>query len=353
MAFDGVLDYVRNNGKKPRYRGNRLIFLAPDHGSLARLRDCVRVVLAWASIVEDAAERRLVLDTLQEDKAKKELQSAEDVLPRVTRECYKWLLCPSQGSATEAKPSVEAFPLNTSGSGLGSEIQRVCIENELVIAAWSPIHLRTKLKELYWKTDKPAVGAMAFWEDSTRYLYLSRLRDRDVLAQAVIKGAASRDFFGTAYGQHEGRYDGFKLGDANVQLDDTLLLVEPVAAQQYEAARKASTPPPGPGAQGTGSAGSKPPPRKTPSPFPGVTTTAAPKARTFHVTAEVNAATAKMRLVQIAEEVISVLASDPQASVRITVEIDAEFPSGVADYVKRAVSENVTSLGGFKNPSWE
>jgi predicted AAA+ superfamily ATPase len=134
MAFDGVLDYVRNNGKRPRYRGNRLIFLAPDHGSLARLRDCVRVALAWASIVDDAADRRLVLDTLQEDKAKKELQSAEDVLPRVTRECYKWLLCPSQNSATETKPSVEAFALNTSGAGLGSEIHRVCVENELVIA---------------------------------------------------------------------------------------------------------------------------------------------------------------------------------------------------------------------------
>ena len=39
LAFEAVLDYVRNNGTKPRYRGNRLIFLAPDHGALARLRD--------------------------------------------------------------------------------------------------------------------------------------------------------------------------------------------------------------------------------------------------------------------------------------------------------------------------
>ena len=31
QAFDAVLDYVRNNGTKPRYRGNRLVFLAPDH----------------------------------------------------------------------------------------------------------------------------------------------------------------------------------------------------------------------------------------------------------------------------------------------------------------------------------
>lgn len=29
IAFDSALDYVRNHGTKPRYRGNRLLFLAP------------------------------------------------------------------------------------------------------------------------------------------------------------------------------------------------------------------------------------------------------------------------------------------------------------------------------------
>jgi hypothetical protein len=39
---------------------------------------------------------------------------------------------------------------------------------------------------------------MAFWEDTQRFLSLPRLKNREVLAQAVIKGAGSRDFFGTA-----------------------------------------------------------------------------------------------------------------------------------------------------------
>jgi uncharacterized protein len=96
VAFESVLDCVRNHGTKPRYRGNRLIFVAPDHGALARLRDCICVALAWNSIVEDVLAMRLVLDNLQAEQAKKELKGAEDVLPRVARECYKWLLCPSQ-----------------------------------------------------------------------------------------------------------------------------------------------------------------------------------------------------------------------------------------------------------------
>jgi hypothetical protein len=67
---------------------------------------------------------------------------------------------------------------------------------------------------------------------------------------------------------------------------------------------------------------------------------------------EVNPATAKMRLVQLAEEIINNLASDPQAELKITVEINADFPNGAADQIKRAVSENAKSLG-FKTSTWE
>ncbi len=357
LSFDAVLDCVRNNGPKPRYRGNRLIFLAADHGSLVRLRDCIRTALAWGSIVEDVAQGRLNIDQIQKKQAEKELQAASDVLPRVARECYKWLLCPVQHSPTDPKPEVEAFPLNTSGSALGNEMERVCVDNELVISTWSPIHLRTKLKELYWKADKPAAGAMAFWEDTLRYLYLPRLKTRDVLAHAITKGAGTRDFFGTAYAQTGDTFEGFKFGDSNIQLDDTLLLIEPETAKQYEAKTK-STPPPSLGGgtkpvPGTPTPGGQIPGATTPGgtpPSPGLPPT--PKAHSFHGTAEVNAAAAKVRLTELADEIISLLVSDPNATVKVTVEIDAEFPNGAPDQIKRAVSENANSLG-LKNKTWE
>jgi predicted AAA+ superfamily ATPase len=371
-AFDALLDYVRSNGLKPRYRGNRLIFLAPDHGALVRLRDAIRVALAWGSIVEDVKDGRLNIDQLQRRQAEKEQQTAENVLPQVARDCYKWLLCPAQHTPTDPKPVVEAFVLNTGGAALGSELEHVCVENELVITAWSPIHLRAKLQELYWKADKPAVGALAFWEDTLRYLYLPRLKSRSVLEQAIVKGAASRDFFGTAYGQYDGTFDGFKLDDSNVQLDDTLLLIEPHTAQQYQAAQlaaqqaaqaaqaaatQAAAADVG-SADGAGITYPLPSSQRLPSleTRGSATTTPAPagasKAHVFIGTAEINATAAKMRLVQIADEIINLLASDPQASVHISLEINADFPSGVSDHIKRAVSENAASLG-FKNKTWE
>lgn len=354
LAFDGALDYVRNNGTKPRYRGNRLLFVAPDHGALTRLHDCIRVALAWDSIVEDVAANRLVMDNLQAAQAEKELKGAQDVLPRVARECYKWLLCPSQDNPT-GKPNVETFPLNTGGATLGPEIERVCLDNELVIAIWSPIHLRTKLKELYWKADKPAAKAADFWEDTLRYLYLPRLKGRGVLAQAIFKGAGTRDFFATAYGEHEGQYDGFKLGDDNVQFDDTLLLIEPEAAKAYESAHPPVTRPgptllgpipPGTTAPGTEPTRATPPGSNTPGPLP------TPKPRAFHGNIAINASTAKMRMVQVAEEIIAVLAADPNAEVKVAVEIQVSFPSGASDQTKRAVTENARTLN-FRNADWE
>lgn len=360
MAFEAVLGAVRNNGNRPRYRGNRLIFLAPDQGAVGRLRDAIRVALAWGSIVDDVKEERLIIDQLQKKQAEKELQTAENVLPRAARECYKWLLCPGQQTPTSPTIEVEAFLLNTSGSGLGSEIERVCVENELVIGAWSPTHLRTHLKDLYWKPERPAIRAMVFWEDTLRYLYLPRLKNREVLAQAIAKGASSRDFFAIAYGEYEGRFDGFTFGSGNAQLDDTLLLIEPGTAKDYEEAHRPSEPaepvdvpgkhtiqepgPTAPTSPGSTTPGTSPP--VTPVPPP------APKAKSFHGMAEIPTATAKVRLLQVAEEIIAVLATDPNAMVKVRVEIDADFPNGALDQVKRAVSENARTLG-LKNAEWE
>ena len=350
QATRAVLDYIRNNGPRPRHRGNRLIFLAPDMASLGRLRDAACVTLAWGSIVEDVKEGRLNIDLLQKKQAEKELQTAEEVLPRAVRECYRWLLCPMQESATEPKPTVEAFPLNTTAGGVGSEIERVCTENELIITTWSPIHLRERLKEFYWKDGNSAAGAMTFWEDSLRYLYLPRFKNRDVLAQAIRSGATSGDFFGTAYGLSGDKYDGFKIADPSVQFDDTLLLIEPGAARAYEEAHRPpppGPPPPGPVPPGPGVT----PPGPTPP--TGVTPPLPPtKPRSFHGTAEINAATAKVSMVQLAEEIIGVLTADPNASVKVTVEIAAEFPQGASDQTKRAVSENARSLG-IKAADWE
>lgn len=362
-AFTEVENYVRSHGDKPRYRGNRLIFVAPDWATLTRVNDCIRTALAWGSIVEDVKEQRLNIDRLQENQAMKELETAEKVLPKVVRECYRWLLCAVKHLPTDPKTTIEAFPINTSGSTFGIEVEKVCDENELVISTWSPIHLRAKLTELYWKDDKPAVAAKTFWEDTQKYLYLPRLKNRKVLEQAISKGAGTKDFFATALGQNGGKFEGFKFGDDNVQLDDTLLLIEPVAAAAYESSIKPPPPPPIvkpdviepiPGGTttvnevspvpGGGNGGTKPPD------VPVVVPPTKPK--TYYGSIAITPSGAKMQMVSVADEIISLLASDPNVVLKVTVEINADFSQGASDQIKRATSENAKALG-FQSSEWE
>jgi predicted AAA+ superfamily ATPase len=366
LAFDAVKETLRQHGTQPRYRQNRLLFLAGDHDTLSRLREAVRGVLAWKSILDDVELSRLNIDRVQEKQARQEFKSAEDALPRVARECYKWLLCPGASNPGSKEPEIEVFSLNSASNGLTPEIERVCTENELVISTWSPVHLRGELQKYYWKPERSAVGALAVWEDTCRYLYMPRLKKSHVFEKAVQVGAATEDFFGTALGQGEDKFEGFKLGGAHVQLDDTLLLIEPGAAKVYREANRPKPTEPMPG----GDSGSAVPPKpstdgamsgeqtepKTGGPVSGTaSTTPDPveaKPKQFIGTVEVSAAMARARLLEIEEEVIRLLSADPRATISVRVEISAEFPDGAADGLRRAVSENATALK-FRLATWE
>jgi predicted AAA+ superfamily ATPase len=91
-----VGEYLKYHGNQPRHRCNRLVFVAADGGVLERLRDGVRTALAWESIVDDIDGGRLNIDVAQRTQAEKLSQTASGGLAGLTRECFKWLLCPVQ-----------------------------------------------------------------------------------------------------------------------------------------------------------------------------------------------------------------------------------------------------------------
>ena len=359
VAERAVLEYVKQNGNKPRHRGNRLLFIAPDLSVTSRMKDAARTQLAWESIVEDVRTGRLVIDTVQKNQADQELQTATQVVLRVVRECYKWLLCPAQAEPTSTKIEVESYSLNVSGNAAANEVERVCLENELVIKVWSPIHLREKLRQIYWRNDTVAIPAKTFWEDTLRYIYLPRLRNQDVLNQAIRAGASSRDFFGLAESQFGGKFEGFKFGEQILQVPDSLLIIETATAKQYQDeldhANRSQTG--GETGGGSSTARGKIAPGTTSGNSgggqisPGMKVSgSAPKL--FFGAAVLNATAAKMQMISIADEVIAHLARDPQARVSIRVEINAEFPEGVKEDVKRVVSVNAESLR-FVQTEWE
>jgi hypothetical protein len=128
------------------------------------------------------------------------------------------------------------------------------------------------------------------------------------------------------------------------------------AAAAYAASlEKAAAPTPPTTGDGAGKVcedGLRPVPVPKPVPRPEIQPVHQAKAKHFHGSVSIPAATAKTKLLQVADEIIALLNADPAANVSVTLEITAEFEHGVPDHIKRAASENASSLG-FKAKEWE
>jgi hypothetical protein len=226
-AEQAALELLQKRGDQPRQKQNRLLFLAPDFDSIERLRDQARSYLAWSSIVSDAEEMRLNLDMLQVRQAKKTLEEADEVLTRVARDTYRWLVSPTQEVRRGTlNPTVvwEAIQVSPTAPNLVKEIEQKLVENEWMIAQWSPIHLARVLNDWYFRGEAKEVSALKVWQDCCHYLYLPRLQTDRVFRQALIDAVPSEDFFGYAAAKEGERYLGFLFGKAgNPTLDEDAL----------------------------------------------------------------------------------------------------------------------------------
>jgi uncharacterized protein len=355
LALDRAREILKQRGDVPRQKQNRLIFLAADFDHVARLRDQVRSMLAWQSIVNDGQEGKLNLDSIQSRQAIKGLEDAQDGLRRMVRETFRWLLAPVQ----EARPGKglsevqwEPFVLNPGAANLSQEIERVLKDNELLISEWAPIHLARMLQDWFWKEGQPEVGALEVWQKTCQYLYLPRLRDDQVFQRALTAGVEGRDFYAIAQGKVQDRYQGFVFGQAtSVVMDASLLLIAPAAALLHEQSLRplmATEPKPTPqpesvprksGTLATGS-GAEPVSGGAIGGF----AAPVPAKRRFYGSVELDSTLAKKQFADIVDEVVQQFSARVGVRVRISVDIEAESPSGFEDGVQRAVSENCRVL---------
>lgn len=362
LAIERATEILKTRGDQPRFKQNRLIFLAADYDSVSRLKDQVRSTLAWQSIVGDIKEMKLNLDQFQSRQASKSLEDANEALRRMIRETYKWMVAPMQ----EARPGKglseiqwEHFQVNPGAQNLSQEIERVLKENELLITEWAPIHLATVLKNWFWKDDIKDTSALNVWQQSCQQLYLPRLKDDTVFQQTMGSGAESRDFFGFAQGKEDGRYVGFTFGKrTSLFLDSSLLLIEPVTAAGYaetqRAAEEAARPKPTEPAPGTTGSGA-PPPRVEDSAKPtyaGGGAAPQPVKKQFYGSIELDAIQAKKQFADLVDEVVLQFTSRPGVKVKIAIEIQADSAMGFDDGLQRAVKENCNVLR-FKNAEFE
>jgi predicted AAA+ superfamily ATPase len=344
VAAKGILE---SRGNTPRLYRNTLVFLAADKTRLQDLDEAARKYLAWESILDE--KETLNLDPQQEKQAESQKAAADSAVTARIPETYYWLLVPVQTSP-QAVIEWSAHKL-TGTDALAVRVSKKLRNDELLLTAFAGTRLRMELDRVpLWRGNHVAVKQLA--EDFGRYLYLPRLKDSTVLVGAVHDGTGlltwQQDSFAYAdsFDETADRYRGLRAGQRIALADaDTagLLVKGDIARAQIDAVSAQSAASAGPEGRTTGGG-------QSPQTLPGRSgAEATPKPvavqpKRFHGTVTLDAARVGRDAGRVAEEVIAHLAGLVGANVNVTLEIEAEIPSGAPDNVVRTVTENSRTL---------
>ena len=345
-AFTTAAKILKERGDIPRTYRNMLIFVASDTGEWDSLERETRRYLAWDSIVEEVDA--LNLDTNQRREATQGRKQSDDTVTVRLNDAYSWLLIPTQEGTAPIVWDEIRIP-GADDNPVAKAVAKVRNDQQL-ITKWSPVLLKMELDKWLWK-DEDHISLKHVWECLATYLYLSRLRDSDVLLDAVREGIKTQVFGYANSVDDTGQYNGLQFGsiDGSIYLDDESILVKPdVAAKQLEAAAAARpdsvpqqpthpTPQVGHPGQSYGTSG-------------GQTTsigTAPPQAtapKRFYGTVNLDPIRAGRDVQRVIEEVVQHLTGLPGANVKITMDIEANVSDGVPEDVVRTVTENCRTL---------
>ena len=212
-----------------------------------------------------------------------------------------------------------------------------------------------KLEDYVWK-NSDSISLKQLWEYLTQYIYLPRLKNSEVLLQAVKDGVnlvTWEEHFAYAEGwdEKDRRYLGLVAQELiNPSISSQNLLVKPsVARKQIDAdtAKETGKVPPIDGIDETitpnaDDRGNEKDPVSPPKPV----------YKRFYGSVAIDPLRINRDAGAIADEIIQHLSKLSGATVEITLEIQANIPDGVSDDVMRTVTENSRTLK-FKNYNFE
>ena len=347
-ALVAAQNILESRGTAPRLFRNALIFLAADGARQQDLDQAARTYLAWRSIVEDSDA--LDLPPHQVRQAQQQTESADGAVNARIGEAFPWLLVPSQKTP---QASVEWQKIRLRGSGpLAQQASRRLLNDEMLVTAMAGTRLRMELDRVpLWRGDHVSVRQLV--DDFARYIYLPRLQQPSVLLGAIQDGVSLLTWsldsfaFGDEYDEERERYPGLRAGQGLfINENSAGLLVKPEVAQRQMDAETVEE------ASDTGQGvGAGPDGETEPGDVTGTKERTDPvgekyktKAKRYHGSVKLDPTRAGRDAGQIAEEVISHLSGLTGATVRLTLEIEADIPDGAPTNVVRIVTENSRTL---------
>lgn len=346
-ATDAVTEtLLRCRTSQRRFR-NTLVFVAADEALLATAREAMRKAKAWGEIVGD---RRLrdQLPSGQIRDAEEKAKSGREGASKAVRHAWSQILYPVKSEATAAGVAFDlqqssiaskdrlAIPVSTydkvGPKGDGTVREKL-----------GPDALSLHLKPL-WPQDRPHIPVSEIAEWFATYVYLPKIRDRVVLDTAIREAVAKLDpSFGYAdsFDQATGTYLGLIWAKAPPEMmPTTALLVRPDVSVDHLRRKD-----PGAVVDAVPTGGTGTPAGEPPTATGGTTRPAGPaQPRRFYGSVEIDMDRPMKAFDAILNAVVMELQRTHGATVKLTLEVEAEAPKGFSEGDVGVVRDNAREL---------
>ena len=336
-------DILLQRGSTPRVYRNMLVFLAAESRQLDGLKEAMRSSLAWAGIVKDTD--RLNLTQRDSALAKAKVAEAAETVKTRLKETWCYLLYPMQdGAQADVEWIASKVPAQ---DGLLSRASKKLASDEGLLPELGPARLDRELQKYIWN-GKNHLSLRDLWEYLNRYIYLPRVKDRNVLIKAVRASVGAMVPGPFAYAERwdekSGRYIGLVLqngGNAAIVIDSDSLIVKPeVAERQSKETTAVAENPVDPDQTAIKQAAEQTGLQQT------VTVVQPEREPTrFIGTVMISADRPAHEMRQIVEAIIEQLTILPGSEVSLKLEIDADVPNGLDRSKVRTLLENANTLG--------
>ena len=330
---------LQNCGLNLRLYRNTLIFLAADDRLVEHLKLSVRNLLAWTEVAN--SQKKYDLKVSEIGLANERVKTYQNIVRQQIREAWCHVLYPTQSEPTQ-EYSIQSKKVATQDN-LPVTVSKKLEEDEVIYVGMGPIRLNRELEKYLWQdNDHLSLKDLANYFD--RFIYLPRLKDKNVIRNAVrgaIGGLTPGAFaYAESWNPSESKYEGLATHQAHnlpVEVNsDSVIVRSEVAKREIEKIEPSdddSEPAPidGGGNVETGGGESPTEPIQLPKRFVG--------------TVMIDPIRSLNEFPQIVAEIVQNLTTSPGATVEMKLQIEATLPKGIDDTSKRILMENASALG--------
>lgn len=351
LALKFAVESLQKRGSAQRLNKNMLIYLAADSKRLEELMEAVRDFLAWQNITSRIEEMNLSQQQAKQAVTRRD-QANDGVRLRIAQS-YIWAIVPEQ---PEPSKPIQWTVERSEGqeSSLAARTSEKLVRAGLLTDVASPRIIRMDLDSklaTVWENGHVSVGQL--WSLYCSYPYLARLKNRQVLTDAVLEAlnlilfndegfALAEDFY-----SNSGKYAGLTIPGSKsffgTVTDQTLIVKPSVANKQLQELVKSNNTESDKGAEVT--------PTAEPKLTEKISTESDSKKRYFGVF-EVDAERYSRDLNRLSQEILQHISSLDDVDLNITIEIQAKTLEGFTPEKMRVILENARALK-FKQSSFE